>query len=319
MSTNTKLEAKLDALTAQVSHLVEAERKRAELFEDLAPVFRQLMGLATTHLGSLEERGYFDFGRGLLEVLDHMVQGYSPEDIEELGRNVVTILDAVRALTQPHMMALASEVSGAVEAAENLKPVGVLGMAKAAGDEDAQQGMSVMLEALRRLGKGVKRAARRESLNRQLGSRRRAGVEPAAPRRRVRPSADSGATAVAKPAPKPAPKAAPVATAPSVAATLSGFDGVELTPEGFLVNHEQWTPEVARAIAKSIGVTMTDSHWRLVEFARQEYASTRMSPNIRRLTTGSGLSTKEVYGLFPKAPGKCTAMIAGLPKPVGCI
>ncbi len=318
MSTNAQLEQKLDALMAQVNHLVEAERKRAELFEDLTPVFRQLMGLATTHLGSLEERGYFDFGRGLLEVLDHMVQGYSPEDIEELGRNVVTILDAVRALTQPHMMALASEVSGAVEAAENLKPVGVLGMAKAAGDEDAQQGMSVMVEALRRLGKGVKRAARRESLNRQLGSRRRAGVEPTAPRRRVRPGADSGAAPAPNQAPKAAP-AAPVVTAPTVAATLSGFDGVELTSEGFLVNHEQWTPEVAEAVAKSIGVTLTDNHWRLVNFARQEYESTRMSPNIRRLTTGSGLSTKEVYGLFPKAPGKCTAMIAGLPKPVGCI
>ncbi len=315
MPTDAAIHEKLDALTAQVAHLVDAERRRSELFEDLTPVLRQMLGLATTQLGSLEERGYFAFGRGLLDVLDHVVQGYSPEDIEELGRNVVTIIDAVRALTQPHMMALANDVSGAVEAAEKMKPLGVIGVAKAASDEDAQQGMAVLVEALRRLGKGVKRAARRESLNRQLGSRRHT-PQSAVPRRRAH------ATAVAEPGSGPVP---PTATAqadipaPAPSLPLAGFEGVERTPEGFLVDHQTWTPKVGEAIAKSIGVNMTDTHWRLIHFARQEYESTGMSPNIRRLTSGSGLSTKEIYGLFPKAPGKCTAMIAGLPKPVGCI
>lgn len=95
--------------------------------------------------------------------------------------------------------------------------------------------------------------------------------------------------------------------------------GVEFTTEGFLANAEQWTPDLATRVAAHLGVELTAEHWKLVEFAREEYQRTGASPNIRRLTTGSGISTKRIYQLFPRAPGKCTAMIAGLPKPVGCI
>jgi tRNA 2-thiouridine synthesizing protein E len=80
-----------------------------------------------------------------------------------------------------------------------------------------------------------------------------------------------------------------------------------------------WTPEIASAIAQTLGMTLGDDHWRLIEFARKEYERTSTSPNIRRLTTGTGLSTKLLYQIFPKAPGKSTAMVSGLPKPAGCI
>lgn len=96
-------------------------------------------------------------------------------------------------------------------------------------------------------------------------------------------------------------------------------DGVAFTPEGFLVDAAAWNRELAELLATSIGVALTDQHWKLIEFARDEYDKTGASPNIRRLTQGSGISTKEIYAMFPKAPGKCTALIAGLPKPVGCI
>ena len=43
------------------------------------------------------------------------------------------------------------------------------------------------------------------------------------------------------------------------------------------------------------------------------------APSIRRLTKESGVSTKELYELFPQGPAKKAAKIAGLPKPKGCI
>ncbi len=325
MTSDPILNAKVDALTEQVALLVAAERRRSELFEDFTPIMRQALGALSSELGGLEERGYFAFGKGLLNVLDRIVSGYTPEDIEELGRNVVTILDTLRALTQPEVMALAAEVSGAVEDADKMAPVGVVGMAKAARDADAQQGMAVLVEALRRLGKGVKRAGHRESLQRLLGARRSGTTSPR-PMRPESRSTDGAAIRTVdvgsnRAAVVAAPAAAPFQSAPAAQAPSSPMkvDGVELTAEGFLVDYRNWTPELATRLAASIGVELTDKHWQLVEFARQEYEKTKMSPNIRRLTTGSGLSTKEVYGLFPKAPGKCAAMIAGLPKPVGCI
>jgi tRNA 2-thiouridine synthesizing protein E len=95
--------------------------------------------------------------------------------------------------------------------------------------------------------------------------------------------------------------------------------GVAFTPEGFLADPAQWSRDVGGAIAVRIGVQMTERHWLLIESARKDFEQTGASPNIRRLTKVSGIETKEIYTLFPKAPGKCCAMIAGLPKPVGCI
>ena len=47
--------------------------------------------------------------------------------------------------------------------------------------------------------------------------------------------------------------------------------------------------------------------------------SRRQQANIRRITTGSGIPTKELYSLFPRAPAKTVARLAGVHKPVGCI
>ena len=57
----------------------------------------------------------------------------------------------------------------------------------------------------------------------------------------------------------------------------------------------------------------------VIRFARLEYLSQSASPNIRRLTSGTGLTTREIYALFPKAPGRSIARVAGIPKPAGCI
>ncbi|MDX2014742.1 MAG: TusE/DsrC/DsvC family sulfur relay protein [Myxococcaceae bacterium] len=45
----------------------------------------------------------------------------------------------------------------------------------------------------------------------------------------------------------------------------------------------------------------------------------KASPNIRRITQGTTLTTKDVYALFPKAPARTVSKIAGLPKPAGCL
>jgi tRNA 2-thiouridine synthesizing protein E len=52
---------------------------------------------------------------------------------------------------------------------------------------------------------------------------------------------------------------------------------------------------------------------------RQEYAEKGTGPTVRLLGKASGVSVKELYQLFPKAPAKTAARIAGIPKPRGCI
>ena len=94
----------------------------------------------------------------------------------------------------------------------------------------------------------------------------------------------------------------------------------ELDAEGFLVDSSQWTREMAQGIANDLGIgPLTERHWAVIDFMRQDFAEEGQSPGLRRITQKSGVSMKELYQLFPKGPGKRAAMVAGLPKPKSCI
>lgn len=95
---------------------------------------------------------------------------------------------------------------------------------------------------------------------------------------------------------------------------------VAVNDEGFLANPAQWTEEMAPEIAKTAGVDeLTPLHWLVVRFMRAEYLAKGTGPTVRVLGKTSGVSIKELYQLFPHGPAKTAAMIAGIPKPRGCI
>ena len=94
---------------------------------------------------------------------------------------------------------------------------------------------------------------------------------------------------------------------------------VDVNEEGFLTDSAQWTPEVAEAIAAELGMVLTEEHWTVITFCREDAAREGQSPGLRRISKLSGVTTKDLYRLFPKGPGKLAARISGLPKPKGCI
>jgi len=102
--------------------------------------------------------------------------------------------------------------------------------------------------------------------------------------------------------------------------TLIADAPVDVDPEGFLTDPEQWNEQIAEAIAAESGVPeLTDRHWLVVRFMRERFLTTGNAPSIRSLGKESGVSIKELYELFPKAPAKLAARIGGIPKPKGCI
>jgi TusE/DsrC/DsvC family sulfur relay protein len=102
--------------------------------------------------------------------------------------------------------------------------------------------------------------------------------------------------------------------------TLIADAPVEVDPEGFLLDPEQWNVTIAEAIAREDGIPeLTDRHWLVVRFMRDRYLETGTAPSIRALGKESGVPIKELYQLFPKGPAKLAAKIGGIPKPKGCI
>jgi tRNA 2-thiouridine synthesizing protein E len=97
------------------------------------------------------------------------------------------------------------------------------------------------------------------------------------------------------------------------------LDTVKFDAEGYMVDPHEWTPEIAKAIAESIGITLTDRHWVVINFARKEFETNGEAPTLRRITKMTDVSTKELYELFPGGAAKIAAKISGLGKPTGCI
>ena len=98
------------------------------------------------------------------------------------------------------------------------------------------------------------------------------------------------------------------------------LSAINFDAEGFMIDKSQWTKEIAVEIAKQEGIEpLTDDHWKIIDFCRQTGLASGKAPTLRQITTGTGISTKDLFTLFPKGPAKKVAKIAGLGKPEGCV
>jgi TusE/DsrC/DsvC family sulfur relay protein len=101
-------------------------------------------------------------------------------------------------------------------------------------------------------------------------------------------------------------------------ATIAGRE-VHVDDEGFMTEYEEWTGELAEQFASNIGIELTDRHWEVIRWLRDDYRRQGETATLRRVTTVGGIPTKDLFALFPKKPAKKMAYISGLPKPVGCV
>lgn len=94
---------------------------------------------------------------------------------------------------------------------------------------------------------------------------------------------------------------------------------VHVDDEGFLTEYDEWDEKLGDQLAKNIGVTMTDDHWKVVQFLRADFKNQGVTATTRRVDTVGGFPVKLQFQLFPQKPAKKMAYIAGLPKPAGCV
>lgn len=280
-----RLEKNVEHLTRLMESSVAWQSKFGEFVDEMAPVAKAVMDTGMQELAELERRGYFLFGRDLLEALNRIVETYEPDSLPELAESFADVILVLRLLSQPKVLAAAQDVAQEFDQA-GLEPIEVLGAAKRIETEkDIQRGLAFALDLFGTLGRSVSRAPRL----------RTGRSVPKVTRTRSRPPA-AASGAPASPATKPAQQ------------------------EFVFVPDDEWNRDWAEATAASLGVgPLSEDKWKIIEFSRKDYKDTKKAPNIRRITKALDISTKEVYALFPAAPGPTISKIAGVPKPAGCL
>ncbi|WP_249584559.1 TusE/DsrC/DsvC family sulfur relay protein [Pseudomonas viridiflava] len=101
---------------------------------------------------------------------------------------------------------------------------------------------------------------------------------------------------------------------------------LELDKDGFLKDLNDWSMDVAHALAGEEGLTLTAEHVEILELLRAFYAEFQLSPATRPLIKYTALKLGAEKGnsmhlnrLFNGTPAKLAAKLAGLPKPTNCI
>lgn len=95
---------------------------------------------------------------------------------------------------------------------------------------------------------------------------------------------------------------------------------LETDGNGNLTNLNDWDEDVAKALAREEGIELTEKHWDVLKYMRDEYTNNGGSQPMERAINkamgkiwGEKVSSKDLYNLFPLAPSKQGNRIAGLP------
>lgn len=157
------LQLQVGVLGEQIQRLVDAQeqaRRRRMVWDDLVadvdPLVPEVTAAIVEQFDLLERRGYMEFARETAGVVDRIVASFGPEDVRQLGEQVVLILNTVRAMTQPEIMTLLGGLSGQLQAAERHPeqiPDSATGLLRQLRDPEVRRGLAITLSLLKQLSR----------------------------------------------------------------------------------------------------------------------------------------------------------------------
>jgi uncharacterized protein YjgD (DUF1641 family) len=132
---------------------LEEALDQLESFSDLAremgPLSDEIMLTVMTRLSEMEEKGYFSFIQGGMAIMDEVVSNFTEEDVQQLGENIVLILQTVKEMTQPEIMTLMRTSANVLRDEDVPEKVSMLDIVRQMNDPDVRRGLSKTLNVLK--------------------------------------------------------------------------------------------------------------------------------------------------------------------------
>lgn len=148
-----------------ISEMFEMMESLSDLVKDVTPVLHQ-MGLDGIHMmNEFEQKGYVEFIRETMNVMDNIVTHFSVEDLRLLADNAVSILETVKSLTQPDMLKAINSglvVYKSIEI-EDVEEYSMWKAIKAMNSKEMKKGIGFMITFLKNIAKETEKA-QKESL-----------------------------------------------------------------------------------------------------------------------------------------------------------
>lgn len=97
---------------------------------------------------------------------------------------------------------------------------------------------------------------------------------------------------------------------------------IATNPMGYLENIGDWNEQIAEVIAQDEGIPLTERHWDVINYLRDEFINNAGNqPNTRNMVKAMAkkwndrkVNAKTLYDLFPGDPSKQAGRIGGLPE-----
>ena len=134
--------------TRNLELMLDQLESLTELWQDFSPLSRDAFLTVMNQLNQMEQKGYFVFLQGGLDMADRIVTSFSEEDVRQLGENIVLILQTVKEMTQPELMTMLRQT---VQVVKDEEPVNtsLLAIVRQLNDPAVKKGLVKALQVLK--------------------------------------------------------------------------------------------------------------------------------------------------------------------------
>ena len=160
IESSVQLEDLLDLLketmrsTRYIIYSLKQLQNLVDLFTTVEPLMRSAVPQIIEYLDQLEQRGILRIIKSMLDVRAKIADAYSPEDVEEIGDGLVSMLGLAKKMSDPQAVGFLNKFADLPANVDlsQAKDRGPWGMMTACGSKEVKQGLGVLIELTKALG-----------------------------------------------------------------------------------------------------------------------------------------------------------------------
>lgn len=137
--------------TRNLGEMLEQLESMMELWRDISPLTQDAFLTMMSRLDEMERKGYFVFLQGGMDIADRVVTSFSEEDVQQLGENIVLILQTVKEMTQPEIMMMLRNTASVVKDEEPVD-TSIISILRQMNDPAVRKGLAKTLQVLKSVG-----------------------------------------------------------------------------------------------------------------------------------------------------------------------